>query len=198
MVRMRIPMFLNSIASLSDEELMKRVASKDDDRAFDELYHRHARRVMGFLLRQLGDSERAADLVQDAFLRLWSSRERYLSGKCFSTWLFSIAYNLLKNEYRRSGYSIEYAEHVINSTTEEQDDDLDVRLDDRMFDAALRQELSLLDAESRLLFSLRFEEEMTVPQIAEVMKIPEGTVKSRQHTIIRNLKQKLKIYEIRR
>ena len=39
---------------------------------------------------------------------------------------------------------------------------------------------------------------MTVPQIAEVMKIPEGTVKSRQHTIIRNLKQKLKIYEIRR
>ena len=191
-------MFLNPIASLSDEELMKRMASKDDDRAFDELYHRHARRVMGFLLRQLGDSERAADLVQDAFLRLWSSREWYLSGKCFSTWLFSIAYNLLKNEYRRSGYSVEYAEHVINRTTEEQDDNLDVKLDDKLFDAALRQELSLLDAESRLLFSLRFEEEMTVPQIAEVMKIPEGTVKSRQHTIIRNLKQKLKIYEIRR
>lgn len=177
---------------------MMRVASKDDDRAFDELYHRHARRFMGFLMRQLGDSERAADLVQDAFLRLWSSRERYLSGKCFSTWLFSIAYNLLKNEYRRSGYSVEYAEHVINNTTEEQDDDLDVKLDDKLFDAALRQELSQLDAESRLLFSLRFEEEMTVPQIAEVMKIPEGTVKSRQHTIIRNLKQKLKIYEIRR
>ena len=195
---MRIPLIFNSIASLSDENLMKRVASKDDDRAFDELYHRHARRVMGFLMRQLGDSERAADLVQDAFLRLWSSRERYLSGKCFSTWLFSIAYNLLKNEYRRSGYSVEYAEHVINRTTEEQDDDLDVKLDDKLFDAALRQELSLLDAESRLLFSLRFEEEMTVPQIAEVMKIPEGTVKSRQHTIIRNLKQKLKIYEIRR
>ena len=195
---MRLPLIFVNKASLSDEELMKRVASKDDDRAFDELYHRHARRVMGFLMRQLGDSERAADLVQDAFLRLWSSRERYLSGKCFSTWLFSIAYNLLKNEYRRSGYSVEYAEHVINRTTEEQDDDLDVKLDDKLFDAALRQELSLLDAESRLLFSLRFEEEMTVPQIAEVMKIPEGTVKSRQHTIIRNLKQKLKIYEIRR
>ena len=86
----------------------------------------------------------------------------------------------------------------MNSTSEELDEDLDVGLDDRLFDEALRKELSLLDAESRLLFSLRFEEEMTVPQIAEVMKIPEGTVKSRQHTIIRNLKQKLKIYEIRR
>ena len=65
---MRIPLIFVNKASLSDEELMKRVASKDDDRAFDELYHRHARRVMGFLLRQLGDSERAADLVQDAFM----------------------------------------------------------------------------------------------------------------------------------
>lgn len=195
---MRLPLIFRNKASLSDEDLMKRVASKDDDRAFDELYHRHARRVMGFLMRQLSDSEKAADLVQDAFMRLWSSRERYLSDRCFSTWLFSIAYNLLKNEYRRSGYSNEYAEHVMNSTSEELDEDLDVRLDDRLFDEALRKELSLLDAESRLLFSLRFEEEMTVPQIAEVMKIAEGTVKSRQHTIIRNLKQKLKIYEIRR
>ena len=195
---MRLPLIFRNKASLSDEVLMKHVSDKDDDRAFDELYHRHARRVMGFLVRQLSDSEKAADLVQDTFMRLWSSRERYLSDKCFSTWLFSIAYNLLKNEYRRSGYSSEYAEHVINSTTEEQDVDLDVRLDDTLFDEALRKELSLLDAESRLLFSLRFEEEMTVPQIAEVMKIPEGTVKSRQHTIIRNLKQKLKIYEIRR
>jgi RNA polymerase sigma-70 factor (ECF subfamily) len=195
---MRIPLFFNSIASLSDEDLMARVASKDDDRAFDELYHRHARRVMGFIMRQLSDSDRAADLVQDAFLRLWSSRERYIADKCFSTWLFSIAYNLLKNEYRRSGYQNEYTEHVMNSTTEVHNEDWDVKLDDHLFDAALHKELSLLDADSRLLFSLRFEEEMTVPQIAEVMKIPEGTVKSRQHTIIRNLKQKLKIYEIRR
>ena len=195
---MRIPLFFNSIASLSDEDLMARVASKDDDRAFDELYHRHALRVMGFIMRQLSDSDRAADLVQDAFLRLWSSRERYIADKCFSTWLFSIAYNLIKNEYRRSGYQNEYTEHVMNSTTEVHDEDWDVKLDDHLFDEALHKELSLLDADSRLLFSLRFEEEMTVPQIAEVMKIPEGTVKSRQHTIIRNLKQKLKIYEIRR
>ncbi len=195
---MRIPLIFNSVVSLSDEDLMKRVASKDDDRAFDELYHRYARRVMGFLMRQLNDSEKAADLVQDAFMRLWSSRERYVSDRCFSTWLFSIAYNLLKNEYRRSGYSSKYVEHVMNCTTEEHGDDLDLRLDDHLFDEALRKELSLLDADSRLLFSLRFEEEMTVPQIAEVMKIPEGTVKSRQHTIVRNMKQKLKIYEIRR
>ena len=82
------------------------------------------------------------------------------------------------------------------TTTEEQDDELELHMDNKRFDEALRAELSLLDADSRLLFSLRFEEEMTVPQIAKVMNIPEGTVKSRQHTIVRNLKNKLKIYEI--
>ena len=193
---MRLPLLFRNKASLSDEDLMCRVSSKDDDRAFDELYHRHARRVMGFLVRQLSDEDRAADLVQDAFMRVWSSRERYMSGADFSTWLFSIAYNLVKNEYRRSGYSADCAEHVAMTTTEEQDDELELHMDNKRFDEALRAELSLLDADSRLLFSLRFEEEMTVPQIAKVMNIPEGTVKSRQHTIVRNLKNKLKIYEI--
>ena len=195
---MVIPFFFRNIASLSDEDLMCRVSSKDDERAFDELYHRHARRVMGFLVRQLNDEERAADLVQDAFMRVWSSRERYVAGADFSTWLFSIAYNLMKNEYRRSGYSSDYAEHVALTTTEEHDDELELHMDNKQFDEALRMELSMLDADSRLLFSLRFEENMTVPQIAKVMNIPEGTVKSRQHTIVRNLKNKLKIYEIRR
>ena len=193
---MRLPLLFRNKASLSDEDLMCRVSSKDDDRAFDELYHRHARRVMGFLVRQLSDEDRAADLVQDAFMRVWSSRERYMSGADFSTWLFSIAYNLVKNEYRRSGYFVDYAEHVAMTTTEEQNDELELHMDNKRFDEALRTELSLLDADSRLLFSLRFEEEMTVPQIAKVMNIPEGTVKSRQHTIVRNLKNKLKIYEI--
>ena len=50
---------------LTDEQLMQRVAAKDDDRAFDELYHRHARRVMGFFYRQMNrDEERASDMMQ--------------------------------------------------------------------------------------------------------------------------------------
>lgn len=191
-------MFLKSVTSMSDEDLMLRVASKDDDRAFDELYHRHARRVMGFLVRQLADQDKAADITQDAFMKVWANRERYIADKCFSTWLFSIAYNLVKNEYRRSGYSSEYVEHVVHTSKEEHDEEFEIHLDNKLFDEALRAELALLDADSRLLFSLRFEEDMTVPQIAEVMKIPEGTVKSRQYTLVRNLKNKLKIYEIRR
>jgi RNA polymerase sigma-70 factor (ECF subfamily) len=58
------------------------------------------------------------------------------------------------------------------------------------FDQTLRQELEKLPSESRLLFSFRFEEELTVPEIAALMEIPEGTVKSRLYMLTQTLKQK--------
>ena len=65
------------LSALKDEELMQRVSSKDDDRAYDELYHRHARRLMGFFFRQTGGNETlAADLTQDAFMRVWTARDK--------------------------------------------------------------------------------------------------------------------------
>ena len=64
---MSIHLFHKPLASLTDDELMTMVSSKDDDRAYGELYRRHARRLMGFFFRQVGkDEAAAADLVQDA------------------------------------------------------------------------------------------------------------------------------------
>ena len=63
-------------------------------------------------------------------------------------------------------------------------------MDNDAFDLALRQELETMPPESRLLFSFRFEEELTIPQIAVVMSLPEGTVKSRLHLLTQTLKQK--------
>ena len=60
-----------------------------------------APRAQGFFLRMTGyDLELARDLTQDLFMRLWTSRDSYDSGRPFSTWMFSIACNMLKNEYR--------------------------------------------------------------------------------------------------
>ena len=187
---------LHSPNSLTDEQLMQRVADKGDDRAFDVLYHRHSRSLMGLLYRQLHQDEaRAADLMQDAFMRVWAGRQRYAPGSSFRTWLFSIAYNLIKNEYRHDEHVSEYELHVMQSSTEGQDDDFDVRLDNETFDRALRLELEKLSPPQRMLFSLRFEEELSVSEIARIMDIPEGTVKSRQYKLVQTLKQRLKEYE---
>ena len=188
---MTIPMFLKSLRSLTDDELMQRVSSKDDDRAYNELYHRHARRLMGFFFRQLGGDEAlAADLTQEAFMRIWMAREKF-AGTSFRTWLLTIAYNLAKNHFRHSEHHRQYEQFIMQSQEEITESNIIQQLEDEAFDQALKQELETMSQESRLLFSLRFEEELTIPQIALVMTLPEGTVKSRLHTLTQTLKQKL-------
>ena len=184
-------MFLKSLRSLTDDELMQRVSSKDDDRAYNELYHRHARRLMGFFFRQLGGDEAlAADLTQDAFMRIWMAREKF-AGTSFRTWLLTIAYNLTKNHFRHSEHHRQYEQFIMQSQEEITESNIIQQLEDEAFDQALKQELETMSQEGRLLFSLRFEEELTIPQIALVMTLPEGTVKSRLHTLTQTLKQKL-------
>ena len=184
------------LSALTDEELMQRVSSKDDDRAYGELYHRHARRLMGFFYRQTGGNEaQAADLTQDTFMRVWTARDRF-SGSSFRTWLLTIGYNLLKNHYRHSEHQRQYELFVVQTAEEVADNNIAEHLDSKAFDQALSRLLEKMPPESRLLFSLRFEEELTVPQIAVVMAIPEGTVKSRLYILTQLLKQKLNYHDI--
>ena len=192
---MTLPMFLKPLDSLTDEELMQRVNANDDDRAYGELYHRHARRLMGFLYRQMnGDEALAADLTQDAFMRVWTARKRFL-GTNFHTWLLTIAYNLVKSHYRHTEHQKQY-ELLTKQTGEEvADSNIINQMASEAFDQALRQLLETMPPESRLLFSLRFEEELSVPEIATMMELPEGTVKSRLHTLTQTLRQKLNHHE---
>lgn len=188
---MSIHLFHKPPSSLTDDELMQRVSSRDDDRAYGELYRRHARQLMGFFFRQTGKDEAlAADLMQDAFMRLWSSRNKF-TGKGFSTWLFTISFNLLKNHFRHDEHRKQYETIVAKQQDIVADARIVEQIDSRDFDLALGRELAGLPPQGRLLFSLRFEEELTVPQIAEVMALPEGTVKSRLHALTKSLKQKL-------
>lgn len=183
------------LSALTDNELMQRVSNKDDDRAYGELYHRHARRLMGLFYRQMdGDEALAADLTQDAFMRVWTSRSRF-AGTNFRNWLLSIAYNLVKNYYRHSEHQKEYELFAIQTGEEVADNNIIDKMDNDTFDQTLRQELEKLSPESRLLFSFRFEEELTVSEIAALMEIPEGTVKSRLYMLTQTLKQKINQYD---
>ena len=192
---MTTPLLLKALSTYTNEELMQRIAQKGDDKAFDELYRRHVRRLMGFFFRQMNRNEDlAADLTQDTFLKVWINRERWKAGNEFIPWLFAIACNICKNEYRHCNYQSEYEEETKLTGTEEMANDFDKRIDDSIFDQLLKSELSRFAPEARMLFSLRFEEELQVAQIAEVMGIPEGTVKSRLHTLTNKLKDKFKNY----
>lgn len=179
------------LSAQSDEQLMQR-ASRGNDRAFEELYNRHARRLQGFFVRRLGDQELAADLMHDTFLRLYDARERYRVGQSFRPWLYTIAYNLIKNHYRQSNQALQSLEGIIDN-----DADVEVELDAAILHDALRDVLQRLPEPYAMLFSLHYEEELTIPQIAQITSLPEGTVKSRLHKTMNIIKQNLKQYESR-
>lgn len=178
------------LSSQTDEQLMKR-ASGGSDRAFEELYNRHARRLQGFFKRRLGDdAELAADLMHDTFLRLYAARETYREGRSFRPWLYTIAYNLCKN-HRRNQLTLvsDEGKDLLDSS------DIEINLDADILCNALRDALKRLPEPYAMLFSLHYEEELTVPQIAQITDLPEGTVKSRLHKAMNIIKQSLKQYE---
>jgi RNA polymerase sigma-70 factor (ECF subfamily) len=184
---------LKPLRQLTDEQLMAR-AKAGNDAAFEELYHRYARRLKGFFFLQLGgDEELAADATHDVFLRAYEARNRYQEGKSVSTWLFTIAYNICRNHYRSNAYETQLSATLdAEPISEEQ---IEVQLDAAALDDALAQVLSELPPPLHQLFSLHYQEELTIPQVAEIVGIPEGTVKSRLHKTMNIIRKKLKRYE---
>ena len=183
---------LKPLRQQTDEQLMARAAAGSDT-AFEELYRRYARRLKGFFFMQLGgDEELAADATHDVFLRANEARSRYQEGRKVDTWLFTIAYNICKNHYRSNAYEAQLlasldAEPVSNQQIE-------VDLDAAILDEALAQVLNELPAPLHQIFSLHYQEELTIPQIAEIVGVPEGTVKSRLHKTMNIIRKKLNNY----
>ncbi len=184
---------LKPLHQLTDEQLMAR-AKAGNDAAFEELYDRYARRLKGFFFLQLGgDEELAADATHDVFLRAYEARNRYQEGKNVSTWLFTIAYNICRNHYRSNAYETQLSATL--DTEPISDEQIEVQLDAAALDDALAQVLSELPPPLHQLFSLHYQEELTIPQVAEIIGIPEGTVKSRLHKTMNIIRKKLKRYE---
>lgn len=184
---------LHPIRQQTDEQLMSRIGA-GSDAAFEELYRRYARRLQGFFFRQLGgDEDAAADATHDTFLRLFEARDRYVEGRKVDTWLFTIAYNLCRNRYRSNAYAADYLATLDAEPVSTED--IVIEMDRETLRQALAKVLEGLAPPLRLLFSLRYEEELTVPQIASVLDIPQGTVKSRLHKTMLHIRRQLRDYE---
>ena len=183
---------LKPLRQQTDEQLMTRAAAGSDT-AFEELYRRYARRLKGFFFMQLGgDEELAADATHDVFLRAYEARERYQEGRKVDTWLFTIAYNICRNHYRSNAYEAQLMASLDAEPVTDQQ--IEVELDAALLDEALAQVLSELPTPLHQLFSLHYQEELTIPQIAEIVGIAEGTVKSRLHKTMNMIRNKLKNY----
>ncbi len=178
-----------------DEELMDLI-SKGDTSAFDDLYARYSTRLLHYFLRMLkGNEEKAQDFLQDIFLKIIEHPTRFDTGRSFSNWVFSVAHNMCKNEYRDlETRKLRANEPELNSTSHSDIDylPLERKLDQSEFKAALLKELEDFDEDQRSTFLLRYQENLSIKEISEVLECSEGTVKSRLFYTSRKLSRKLR------
>jgi RNA polymerase sigma-70 factor, ECF subfamily len=188
-LRLRSTSTRPALAELSDEDL---VTAHLDGRpgAFQELFHRYRDRLVHFITRKTGDSDRAQDLVQEAFIRVTRHLHRFDTSKKFSTWVYTIASNLSKNELRNRSRSPLVLFQKLTSNWDDdhrplQFEDESMRPDDlyrkRYLRKVVEETVEELPEHHRLVFRLRELEGKSYEEIAEVTGVTLGTVKSRLH-----------------
>jgi RNA polymerase sigma-70 factor (ECF subfamily) len=190
---MRIPQRKADLETLVDEELM-RLVGKGYEAAFTLLYQRYAPRLYGFLLKMLEhDAERARDLLHDIFLSVMEHPGKFDTGKKFSTWIYTVAANRCRNELRNQGTRRD----ILLALAKTGDTQVSMRYaahDMQQFREQLQAYLDAMEEETRILFLLRFRQELSIKEIAAIMGLAEGTVKSRLFYLVRSLAEKLRVY----
>lgn len=135
----------------------------------------------------------AEDLVQETFLRIFKSSQTFNFQYTFKTWCFQIANNLLKNHYRDQS-----RRPSPTSAPDEEtpwNPDFKENLDRTAFLKDLDQALSYLKPGHRTCFILRYMDEFSIKEIADICEIPEGTVRSRLHYTLDSLSKHLQVYK---
>ena len=174
---------------------MRRVRSHGDHAAFARLVARWEQPVRRLCVRMTGDEHRGEDLAQEAFARVFAHRHRYADGKRFSTWLWRIALNLCHEASRRA--KVRGGEQSFGAGGEA--DPADRRTPPPHDDAVaseratlVREALARLPEAQRAVVILREYENLKFREIADVLDVPEGTVKWRMAEALDQLGRELK------
>ena len=168
------------------DELLIRRAQRGDADAFEQLLLEHQKNVYNLCYRMAGDPDDAMDLSQETFLRAWRCLDQYQFASAFSTWLYRLCSNICIDFLRRrrrqqtvpltfedaDGEEQTYAVPDAQPLPEEQ---VELKLTREILQAAMTQLLP----EHRAVLQLRVVNEMSYEQIADVLDIQIGTVKSR-------------------
>ncbi len=177
-----------------------RRAQAGEQAAFSVLVQAHADRIFNYLLRMVGDREEAEDLAQETFLRAWQSMNRFRGGAAFSTWLYRIATNLAIDALRRRkrrGHEESLDQPLEHENGEQHRDlpDPDRPPDEQVIAGELQQivwaAIGKMSPKLRAVLIMYDFEQLTYEEIAQALRVPLGTVKSRLFNARKQLKSLL-------
>ena len=176
-----------ALNKLDDSAVVKRFLD-GEQRAFGILVERYDNRLVNFVYRTIGDRERAQDLVQETFIRVYRHLHRFDPTRKFSTWIYTIASNLAKNELRnRSRNPLVFFQTIKKNWEADHRplewEDHSYKPDDlyrkRHLRDVVEKAVSELPEHHRVVFVLREFQGKTYEEIADITAVNLGTVKSR-------------------
>ncbi|MEK7686308.1 MAG: sigma-70 family RNA polymerase sigma factor [Verrucomicrobiota bacterium] len=189
---------LSALFAPSDEQAMWRVAMQGDAQAFAQLMRRWETPIQRLGARMTGDFQRGQDLAQETFARLFARRKEYMPSGKFSTYLWRIALNLCYDELRRierrGELSLDSAETEATAAWEALGTAAsapDALLLEEERAALVRDALLRIAEPYRTVVALRHYENLKFREIAKILDIPEGTVKSRMAEALTQLSRLL-------
>jgi RNA polymerase sigma-70 factor (ECF subfamily) len=170
-----------------DYSLMRAI-QQGDMVAFNAMVDRYKNRLMNVIGRMLSSTEEAEDVVQEAFVRVYQHRQSFNFRHCFSTWIYTIALNLARNELRKRKRFRFY--EISELEGNEAEFAVEAKLPTRLPEV-LNEAVRSLPEKYRLAFILRDVEEMPYNEVARILSVPLGTVKSRVNRARMMLREKL-------
>jgi RNA polymerase sigma-70 factor, ECF subfamily len=192
------------LAQLPDEALLSRYRDSGRTEDFDTLIQRYQNELYRYLTRYLGDRALAEDVFQNTFLQIHLKRGLYEEGRPVRPWIYSIATHQAVDTLRKLGRhpTISLDQRVNNSGEAEAGSLIDLLTSDESGPLAelqgqerkdwVRDSVARLPETLRQTLMLAYHEDLKYREIAEILKIPVGTVKSRLHAALAKLQQMAK------
>jgi RNA polymerase sigma-70 factor, ECF subfamily len=174
---------------LSDEELM-RLLCNGERSALEELYDRYFAKLCWFASRFLPDTHRAEDAVQEVFIKLIEKPALFDDGRKFSTWIYAVTGNQCRNELRNEDNRL----RLLKQNTVpflEKSESMNHRMDYNLLQKKIDQAYEDLNEKEKQIYVLRFEQELSIREVAAIVAIPEGSVKSGIFNLLKKISKHL-------
>jgi len=186
-------------AELRDEDLIALV-QQGQKRAYDELVRRFKGRLYSFILRMVADPVEAEELAQDTLIRAYIHADKYREIARFSTWLFTIATNLVRNRVRKRKRTprmlnldpAPLSDDAIPLDPPDPSADPTIQLEGRELGDLIAEATSMIPEKYRIPFLLREVEQLTYEEIQQVTGLKLGTVRSRINRARNRFRQNIK------
>ncbi|MGJ8660801.1 MAG: RNA polymerase sigma factor [Bacteroidota bacterium] len=178
---------------ITDEELMVQVMDHHSESAIVELHQRYSGRLLGYFIKMLNkDVDLAQDFVQELFLKVLEKKHLFDPNKKFYTWIFTVASNMCKTAYRQNGRSVQFETSKHENLSANYGEN---RAEKELFKIALEKSILQLEEHQKQAFVLRYLEQFSLNEIAEIAEVSLGTVKSRLFYATKKVTKDLEVFD---